>query len=494
MVSNIDLRGQSTVDGDIQVQLTRERALNNVITKIRDFLDLELTIQTTVVEVRQLLNADRVGVLRLDPSYGWDEGTFVAESVLPRFDSVLAARVRDHCFGRNYAKHYCRGKVQALDDVDSSGLAPCYLKVLQQFQVKANLLAPLVVQDKLWGLLCIHQCFGPRHWESTDIEFARQIASHLSVAIEHAERMEYAQHQAQNLHQTLDLLKETHTDLAQTEKMSGLACLAAGVAHEINNPVTFIQGNLDYLQESFQDLTHLIGLYHQHCECNPKELEHIKSSVDLGFMLQDLPRVIESITYGTERIQNIVNALSQFSRLDNEGYKLTDLNQELDNTLLLLQHYWQHQGSKSLTIEKHYSELPKIECSPGLINQVFMHLIENAADALESCDEKSCDTTQQSKVIIKTKTTGNSVKVDIRDNGPGIKAEQKAQLFDPFFTTKPVGQGTGLGLAISYNIVAKHNGKLKCESKLGKGTVFTVELPIHQSVGRIGKRVDGFFD
>lgn len=464
--------------------LSRERALHNVITRIRRFLDLNQLLSTTITEVRQLLNVDRVGILRLDPSNGWDEGTFIAESVLPKFDAALAKRVKDHCFGERYAQDYRQGKIHALNDIETAGLSDCHLQILRDFQVRANLLVPIIVQNDLWGLMCIHQCSGPRHWAPMDIEFAQQISEHLSMAIEHAELMEHTQHQAQELNQALDSLKRAHTQLAQAEKMSGLSRLAAGVAHEINNPVTFIQGNLDYVQQGMKSLQNLVLLYRQHCGDEVEEIAIAAAKTDIDFLLKDLPKSMESMQVGTQRIQSIVQALGKFARLDNEGLKPTDLNQELDNILILLENCFQSEAIKDLEIDKRYGSLPQVECHSALINQAFFHLLENAVDALKTYVPEASDPNRPLKITVTTTVAAaGTVSVAIHDNGPGIDPSRisKAQLFDPFFTTKPVGQGTGLGLAICYNIIQKHQGTIDYQSEPGKGTTFTIELPIGQS-------------
>lgn len=460
--------------------LSRGRALQNVIARIRQFLDLDELLIHTISEVRQLLNVDRVGILKLETSTGWDTGTFVAESVVPPFDAALAKRVEDHCFGTRYAKQYQNGKVYAQNDVENSGLSACHLDILRQFQVRANLLAPLIVEKELWGLMCIHQCSGPRNWTTMDIEFAQQISDHLSMGIEHAELMNRTQQKTAELNQTLESLKQAHTRLAQTEKMSGLARLAAGVAHEINNPVTFIQGNLDYLLESVENFKTLISLYRHHYGDENEEIKTLEQTMEIDFLLDDLPKTIKSMDIGTQRIENIVQGLSQFAHLNGEGHKPTDLNQALDNALTLFGHSLQHRAP--LKIERQFNPLPKVDCYPALINQVFSHLLENAVDALNTCDAETCSIATPLKITVTTTATAETVSIAISDNGPGISPfpNESTQLFDPFFTTKPVGQGTGLGLAICYRIIQKHQGSIRYQSAPGKETTFTITLPIHQ--------------
>ncbi|MEM1280080.1 MAG: GAF domain-containing protein, partial [Cyanobacteria bacterium P01_H01_bin.152] len=194
--------------------LEREKVLFEIISNIRESLDLEVILQTTIQELRQLLAVDRVGVVRLEAATGWDEGEFIAETVLPRFDSALAMRVRDHCFGKQYAEAYQNGRIQAVEDIYNAGLSECHIEILSQFQVRANLLVPLLQGKELWGLLCIHQCSGPRQWTSDDIELVSKIAVHLGIAIQHAELLTQTQKQSLELNQSLQNLKSVHTQLA----------------------------------------------------------------------------------------------------------------------------------------------------------------------------------------------------------------------------------------------------------------------------------------
>lgn len=479
MISSFDSLADKRVVSSIKQQI-REHALHKVITKLHQSLDLDTILKTTIIELQQILQVDRVGILRLDPDSGWDEGIFIAEVVLPSFDAVLASHVRDHCFGQKYVDYYRDGRIQVLNDVETAGLSDCHLKILRQFQVKANLLVPLVSRDQLWGLMCIHQCSAPRDWELDDIEFAKQISVHLSVAIDHAELMAQTQQQAKELQCLLAALNQAHVQLAQTEKMSGLAQLAAGVAHEINNPATFIQGNLSYLKQATQDLTHIIHLYQQYGDSGIEVIETAKKKVDLDFLLQDLPKIFTAMETGTERISHIVKSLNDFSRPDSEGYKPTNLNQELDNTLFMLQHRLQAGSHGNLQIEKDYGVIPQVDCCPALINQVFAYLLDNAVDAFDVCHADKCGLKTHPIVKVTTMAGEETVTITIHDNGPGISEENRNQLFNPFFTTKPIGQGTGLGLAISYNIITNHGGTLDCQSQLGEGSKFIIELPIHQ--------------
>jgi len=289
--------------------------------------------------------------------------------------------------------------------------------------------------------------------------------------------------QSSQLAAALDELQSTHSQLIQSEKMSSLGLLIAGVAHEINNPVSFIHGNLTYLKDYTQDLLHLLKLYQQHYPNPVPDIQQETEKNELDFLAEDLPKILSSMSIGVERICQIVQSLRNFSRHDDSQMKPMNLHEGIDSTLLILNHRLKGNGEMPpIEIIKQYGNLPPVECFSGPINQVFMNILSNAIDALD--DPNSQLTFEEmsenpSQIKISTEVVGNFVEIKIYDNGPGITEEVKQRIFDTFFTTKPIGKGTGMGLSISYQIIVeRHEGKLYCTSELGKGTEFTVKMPI----------------
>lgn len=289
------------------------------------------------------------------------------------------------------------------------------------------------------------------------------------------------------LEKTLDQLQRTQSQLIQTEKMSGLGQLVAGVAHEINNPINFIFGNLSYVSEYSDHLLQLIPLYHKYYPQRHPDIENYETEIELEFIQEDLPKIISSMQIGAQRIRQLVLSLRNFSRLDQADRKRVDIHEGIDSTLLILQHRLKPKPNHpSIEIIKKYGDIPAIECYAGLLNQVFMNLLSNAIDALDSCvkdkqiNNFSPTITIQTDVISQSNFAQDLVQISISDNGPGIPPNIQSHIFDPFFTTKPVGLGTGLGLSISYQIVVeKHQGQLNCCSELGKGTEFRITIPVY---------------
>ena len=627
-----------------QYQAEQQKTLTSVITRIRESLDLDTIFQTTVTQVRQMLQVDRVAILRFDSQKDW-EGEFIYEDVAPRWIAAIAEKVYDYCFSENFALLYAQGRVHAIADIYQEKFQACYIQILERFQVRANMIAPLLKKGELWGLLCIHQCDAPRHWQSSEIEFASQIAEQLGVAlrqdsylkqfqmqavqlakaterekamerqkllaatidkirqsldiqtifrttthavrellevervaiyrfnsdwsgkfvadsfkdawkpvvqvqpmiietfkdideddklprnetfvpirqgetlwgllvayqnsqprywkdeeinllaqvgvqlgiaIQQAELLEQTKRQTLELTQALQELKQTQTRLIQGEKMAGLGQLLAGVAHEINNPVSFISGNLIHLNEYIKELLNAVRIFRQN-----DSLADIKRQIDntdLDFLIEDLPKTFESMNIGTERISQIVLSLRNFSRTDEAELKPVDVHEGLDSTLLILGHRLKHNSEHpAIEIIKEYSAIPLLECYPAQLNQVFMNLLSNSIDALEEKFKIMQKKHFNSSIIspklplniwISTQFNNNQIVIRIADNGLGIPEEVRAHIFDPFFTTKAPGKGTGLGLSISYQIVVeKHHGHIKCSSKPGQGTEFLIEIP-----------------
>ncbi|OLP18888.1 two-component sensor histidine kinase [Leptolyngbya sp. 'hensonii'] len=297
------------------------------------------------------------------------------------------------------------------------------------------------------------------------------------------------QHLQQNLHRlqnTLEELHRTQSQMVQSEKMSALGQLVAGVAHEINNPVNFIHGNLTFVEQYTQDLLHILASYQHHYPQPPAALQADLDAVDLDFLTKDIANIVQSMQVGSERIREIVLSLRNFSRLDESEFKAVDIHEGIDNTLLILRHRLQATAKRpAIQVNKQYGDLPKVECYAGQLNQVFMNLLGNAIDALEDSNQhrtfQDIEHNPNSIWIHTEIGDRNQVKITIADNGKGIAEAVSSRLFEPFFTTKPVGKGTGLGLSISYQIIIeKHKGKLYCDSTPGAGTKFMIEIPIQQ--------------
>lgn len=306
------------------------------------------------------------------------------------------------------------------------------------------------------------------------------------AALEYSEAQ--LRHKASELEQTLYKLQRTQTQLIQTEKMSSLGQLVAGIAHEINNPINFICNNINFANEYASNLLDILELYQKYYPISDPEIQKQAEAIELDYLKEDLPKILSSMQTGTDRIFEIIHGLRCFSRIDDTTTQNVNIHSIIDSVLLILHHRIKASGHKpGINIIKEYSALPVIQCYPGQLNQVFMNLIANAIDALEeffftNAQKAPCNQVDKPTIHISTVLSSNNSHAIIRinDNGAGIPNEKKEQIFNAFFTTKPVGKGTGLGLSISKQIIVeKHKGKLECISEVGQGTEFVIEIPIH---------------
>ena len=287
------------------------------------------------------------------------------------------------------------------------------------------------------------------------------------------------QQKAIELKKTLEKLQQTQAQLILTEKMSGLGQMVAGVAHEINNPANFIHANLTFVDEYTQDLLGLLELYQQNYPNPASDIQEEIENIELDYLKEDLPQILTSMEQGTLRIRDIVLSLRNFSRLDEAEFKLVDIHEGIESTLMILQNRLKAKPNfPGVEVIKKYSNFPLVECYPSQLNQVFMNILVNAIDALEEVISKNNYFIPQITIVTQ-KINPNTIRIFIEDNGFGIPQNINSKLFDPFFTTKDVGKGTGLGLSVSYQIIVdKHGGKLSYQSVPGKGTSFMIEIPI----------------
>ncbi|MGP1373854.1 MAG: sensor histidine kinase [Almyronema sp.] len=341
-----------------------------------------------------------------------------------------------------------------------------------------RLQAPIQTNDEVSLLAkALNQLVSWAGQYTTELEAARQASEQQTQALQQSEAS--LRQKAEDLQQALDELQQTQIQLIQSEKMSSLGQMVAGIAHEINNPVSFIHGNLRHAIQYTDEILALLDLYEQKQSASDPEIEAALVEIDLPFLRQDFPKLLQSMEDGTRRIRDIVKSLRIFSRLDEAAVKQVDLHDGIESTLTILGNRLKAKPDfPEIQVIRRYCALPLIECYAGQLNQVFMNILSNAIDALEMHPAVLAPT-----ITITTQVLdANWVGVLIADNGPGIPESVGRRLFDPFFTTKAVGKGTGLGLSISYQIITEtHKGYLGCESTLGEGATFTLKLPIKLS-------------
>jgi light-regulated signal transduction histidine kinase (bacteriophytochrome) len=516
----------------LQQSLEFTRAVKQITDQIRSTLDLKTILQTIVREVRALLNADRVVIYQIAAD---GSGEVTVEEVRGNWRSVLGVKSSGKCFPDQYLDLYDFGRVRAINNVAAEDISDCHREFLESLEIQANLSVPVRIESQLWGLLIAHECRSPRVWKTAELEFLQQLAAQAAIGIQQAELYEQskeaavtARAQAQQLAQALTEMQQMQTQLIQSEKMSALGELVAGVAHEINNPVNFITGNLIHVNQYASDLLELLDLYERRYPKPDAEIVERIEEIELDFIVEDLPKMLYSMQVGADRIRQIVLSLRNFSRIDQSEKKAVDIHEGIDSTLMILQHRLKGKPERpAIQVIKEYGKLPPVECYAGLLNQVFMNVLSNAIDALEMGqraqgeergEEKQSPVRNSQRPIIRIRTevgaaawlgmghggeeqllvpsgqssapNCQSVRIVIADNGPGMPEAVRARIFDAFFTTKPVGKGTGMGLSISRQIVVeKHGGNFQCVSQPGLGTEFCIEIPVLHSAAVSKERV-----
>ncbi|OKH33025.1 hypothetical protein NIES2119_24305 [[Phormidium ambiguum] IAM M-71] len=519
ILQNITERKQA--ESVIEESANRLELLNRIAGQIRASLDLDTILETVVTSIRELFEIDVCTFVWYlgNNSLASDNESFLGNlnnsAITKETDSAIWQAVKEarnpslpsflgiypESLIKPISVKVLQQEIIIVDDTETVG-DPSLKHLLQSFNCLSLLTVPFQTNGGRVGFLSCSHHTAKKVWQESDIELILGIADNLAIAISQAELYHNSQKSAKiaseralQLEKALQDLQRTQTQLIQSEKMSSLGQLVAGVAHEINNPVSFIYGNIKPAQEYISNLLELVELYQTEYPQPSAKIQSCIESIDLDFLLEDLPKTLDSMKVGSERIREIVLSLRNFSRMDEAQIKNVCIHDGIDSTLRLLQNRLKAKPEHpEILVVKQYEKLPLVECYAGQLNQVFMNLLTNAIDSFESRSandvleerEKKRSPSEiqanPSRIEISTKLVNSQrIAITFSDNGSGMSPEIQSRIFDPFFTTKPVGKGTGLGLAISYQvIVEKHLGNLYCDSELGKGTKFTVEIPIKQ--------------
>lgn len=491
-------------------QAIRERLVNHIISQTRKSFDPETILTEATRELLEALQVDRCIVHLVENLNNTETGELNPEKAigLRSAPSAIATKSGNPFRRKHLYEVYRQPFTASIEDFDTYGPITQWViqhrqlvmipditqdqrigkanKEYQKAQIKSSLVVPVQANGTLHALLYLNQCSHIRYWSKNDQELAQSVADQLAISLQQAylytRTQQQAAHnakQAQKMSAMIEELRLTQAQLIHSEKMSSLGRMVAGVAHEINNPVNFIYGNIPYVKNYVSDLILLVQAYQTYYPHPEAPIQKLAEETDIDFLLRDLPKILKSMESGAERIHEIVQLLQRFSRQNEAPLKLVDLNSALESTLLILH----NQMLGTIKIERDYDDLPPLECYPKQINQAFLSILTNALEALNRSSDQNKTITLCTKWL-PSKEIGDEdrVQIAIRDNGPGIKLEIQPRIFEPFFTTKDVGQGRGLGLTVSYQtIVNQHNGKLEVRSQPGRGAEFVLEIPIRHS-------------
>lgn len=479
------LRGQLEANNrlvaETRAQAAREQLINALSSAIRSTLDIDEILRTTVAQLSTALGASRCAIIT--PADHPDEPPAVWQASSTTGDGI------------NYSPAFCRFVLENLGqygEMSHGEMRKTFVynapleqesfmllkPELERLEVQSMIAQPMMYGNDSKGVILIAETEHQRDWTFSEIELVKSVAGQVAIAIEHGRLVDQLSRKNRDLLQkNLNLdsknleLRTMQSQLVHQEKMASLGRMVAGIAHELNNPVNFVHGNVPYLREYFLDLKKIIDAL----EAIPTEyrnsIDAIKKQCKYEFLIADLDNIIADLGEGSERIRQIIKNLRSFSRLDEAELKEASIQEGIESTIKILNQYY---GRDKIPVQTAFAEMPPVVCYPGKLNQVWMNLLSNAAQAVSDKPDPL--------VQVKTELDGEWVTISISDNGTGIKASDQSKIFEPFYTTKPVGQGTGLGLSICHSIIERHGGSIWFESALGEGTTFKVRIPLKAEI------------
>jgi signal transduction histidine kinase len=482
----------------------RERLINFINKAVRSTLELDKVFKAAVVQLSQAVQSDLVAIVYRRPETaspgadGKDSGkseplalpTVVEKirltdeekaqgkpSPLSGLDARICQFILDHkgAYERD-PKSGTKIKTFVFAEPAKDALFKPVADLIAESGYRSLMIQPMMYGDFSKGVLLLADRSPTREFSQSEIVLTKVVAGQVAVAIEHASLVRELSHKNEDLvEKNLNLdsknseLKTVQSQLVHQEKMASLGRLVAGIAHELNNPINFVHGNLPYLKQYVDELKKVVSEIDNLPEADRRPVDELKNKLKYDFLVTDLDNIIADLYEGTDRIRHIIKNLKSFSRLDEAELKEASISEGIESTLKILSQYY---GRDQIPVHSNFAELdlPQVLCYPGQLNQVWMNLLSNAAQAMGSAPEPRLD--------VRAELESESVLVEIHDCGPGIKAEIQSKIFDPFFTTKPVGQGTGLGLSICHSIIERHGGQIWLTSVPGKGTSFFVRVPL----------------